>query len=114
MQTQRINASASVPALHAAMSQDANQSPVAPERSRFLTIAQAAEIFPFSQQALRDIRFKSQDRRNSRGEIIRGNGSAAAGCWLSVGGKVLLDADAFTSWLASHKDAAGIGEEARP
>lgn len=72
-----------------------------PERRRYLTINEAAAVRPFSPAALRDIRFKAADRINSRGEVIKGNGSAAA--WLTIGRKVLLDLEAFDHWLESHR-----------
>jgi hypothetical protein len=72
--------------------------------NRYATIEQAAQRRPaFTPPALRDIRFKSADRINSRGEIIKGNGSAAAGVWVSIGRKVLIDLDAFDRWIESHK-----------
>ena len=72
---------------------------------RIATIEQAAQILPFTPAALRDLKFSSRDRFNSRGDRITGNGSAAAGVWLQVGRKVLVDIDAFENWLDSHKAA---------
>ena len=89
MQTQQISTSASVPAVHAA---------IAPATARFATVKQAAQ--------LRDIRFKAFDRMNSRGEVIKGNGSGEFGCWIEVGGKVLLDLPKIDAWLESHKAVA--------
>jgi len=75
--------------------------------NRFATIEQAALLRPaFTAAALRDIRFKSADRLNSRGETIPGNGSAAAGVWVSLGRKVLIDLDALDRWIESHKQVA--------
>lgn len=72
--------------------------------NRFATIEQAALLRPaFTTAALRDIRFKAADRLNSRGETIPGNGSAAAGVWVSIGRKVLIDLDALDRWIESHK-----------
>lgn len=95
MQTQQIATSAIVPTIHAATS--------APVISiRYATITQAAKLRPaFTAAALRDIRFKAADRINSRSEIIKGNGSAAA--WVTIGRKVLLDLDAFDAWIDSHR-----------
>lgn len=73
---------------------------------RLATIAQAAEQYPFSAAALRDMKFRAHDRTNSRGEIIRGNGSGAAGVWIQVGRKVLVDLDRFDRWLDSHREGA--------
>jgi hypothetical protein len=75
--------------------------------NRYATIEQAAQLRQaFTPAALRDIRFKSADRLNSRGETIKGNGSAAAGVWVSIGRKVLIDLDAFDRWIDSHKQVA--------
>lgn len=69
---------------------------------RFATIEQAAKLRPaFTAPALRDIRFKSADRLNSRGEKIKGNGSAAV--WITLGRKVLIDLDAFDKWINQHR-----------
>jgi hypothetical protein len=74
---------------------------------RFATIKQAAIVRPvFTEAAFRDIRFKAFDRKNSRGEVIKGNGSGEFGCWIEVGGKVLLDLPKFDSWLESQKAVA--------
>ncbi len=72
--------------------------------NRFATVEQTAKVRPaFTRPALRDLRFKSADRINSRGEIIKGNGSAEAGVWISIGRKVLIDLEAFDRWIESHK-----------
>lgn len=71
---------------------------------RFATISQAAELRPvFSIAALRDLKFKAQDRNNSRGETIRGNGTGAAGVWVQIGAKVLVDLAALDRWIESHR-----------
>lgn len=76
-------------------------------RRRLGTIAQTARAYPaFSQAALRDLVFKAEDRKNSRGERIKGNGLAPA--VLRIGRKVLIDFDAFESWIDSHRQ----GQEA--
>ena len=72
--------------------------------NRYATVEQAAQLRPaFTPPSLRDLRFKASDRINSRGEIIKGNGSAAAGVWVTIGRKVLIDLDAFDRWIESHK-----------
>lgn len=73
---------------------------------RVATINQAANLYPaFSAAALRDLKFKANDRKNSRGEIIKGNGTGPAGVWIQLGRKVLLDCDRFDAWLDSHRGA---------
>lgn len=72
--------------------------------NRFATVEQAAQLRPaFTPAALRDIRFKSADRINSKGDVIKGNGSGSAGVWIAVGRKILVDLDAFDRWIESHK-----------
>jgi hypothetical protein len=97
MQTATISTSASVPSLTATMA-----APVA----RYVTINQAAELRPaFSPAALRDLKFKAHDRKNSRGDIIKGNGTGPAGVWIQIGAKVLVDLEALDGWIESHKVA---------
>lgn len=72
---------------------------------RLATIPQAATQYPFSAAAFRDLKFRAHDRTNSRGETIRGNGTGAAGVWLQIGRKVLVDLDALDAWLDSHRGA---------
>lgn len=95
MQTATIQTSASVPTIHAAMA-----APVAP---RYLTINECAKIRPFTAPALRDLKFKAHDRKNSRGEIIKGNGTGPAGVWVQIGAKVLIDLEALDRWIAAHR-----------
>lgn len=75
----------------------------APERRRFVTINDAASFRPFSAQALRDMKFRAFDRKNSRGEVIPGNGTGPAGVWVQIGVKVLIDLDALDRWIESRK-----------
>ena len=94
MQTQQYTTQAPAPVL----------TPMAPPvaANRYPTIEQAAQLRPaFTPAALRDIRFKSADRLNSRGEVIKGNGSSSA--WITIGRKVLLDLEAFDTWIESHR-----------
>ncbi len=97
MQAQQTATSVSVPEIHSALA--------APATSNcFATINQAAELRPiFTPAALRDLKFKAHDRKNSRGETILGNGSGPAGVWVQIGAKVLIDICAFDRWVASHR-----------
>ncbi len=100
MQIQQISTSAPTPTIHSALAASATS-------FRFVTIKQAAIVRPvFTEAAFRDIRFKAFDRKNSRGEVIKGNGSGEFGCWIEVGGKVLVDLPAFDRWLESHRTGA--------
>lgn len=75
----------------------------APVARRYHTINECAEIRPFTAPALRDLKFKADDRTNSRGEVIKGNGTGPAGVWVQIGAKVLIDLDALDRWIESHK-----------
>lgn len=71
---------------------------------RFGTIEQTAKVRPiFTPAALRDLKFRAFDRQNSRGEIIKGNGTGAAGVWIQIGRKVLVDLDALDHWIDGHR-----------
>jgi hypothetical protein len=72
-------------------------------KKRIRTIEDTANVYPFTTPALRDLKFRAFDRTNSRGEVIKGNGTGPAGVWIQVGRKVLVDFDAFDAWLESHR-----------
>lgn len=76
-------------------------------RSRLLTVAQMAELpeyrhaFPVS--SLRHLIFQAEDRKDSKGGTICGNGLAEAGAIIRLGRKVLIDVDRFDRWLDAHR-----------
>lgn len=72
---------------------------------RLATIEQTAKLYPFTPASLRDLIFRANDRQNSRGEIIKGNGLAKSGAVVRIGRKILLDLDGFESWIDSHRAA---------
>ena len=75
-----------------------------PAAVRYATINQAAHLRPvFTPAALRDLKFKAHDRKNSRGEVIRGNGTGPAGVWVQIGAKVLVDLCALDKWIELHR-----------
>jgi hypothetical protein len=94
MQTAHIESSASLGAHHAVMTKSPDP---------YLTIAQCASVRPFTEGALRDLKFKAHDRKNSRGEVIKGNGTGPARVWIQIGRKVLIDIEAFDAWLGSRR-----------
>lgn len=55
--------------------------------------------------AIRADIFKADDRLNSRGERIAGNGLAAHGAVIRRGRKVLLDVHRYGNWLAGKEPA---------
>jgi hypothetical protein len=52
--------------------------------------------------AIRADIFKAEDRLNSRGERIAGNGLAAHGAIVRRGRKVLIDVHRYGNWLAGR------------
>ena len=70
---------------------------------RLATIEQTAKLYPFTAAALRDLVFRANDRQNSRGQLIKGNGLAKAGAVVRIGRKVLIDLDGFERWIDSHR-----------
>lgn len=57
--------------------------------------------------AIRADIFKAEDRLNSRGECIAGNGLAAHRAIIRRGRKVLIDVNAYGRWLAGRDPAEG-------
>ena len=55
--------------------------------------------------AIRADIFKAEDRLNSRGERIAGNGLADYGAVIRRGRKVLLDVNRYGNWLAGKEPA---------
>lgn len=74
-------------------------------RRRLATVRQTVLAFKgiFTEPAIRDLLFKSEDRVNSRGDRIAGNGLAEAGAIVRLGRRVLIDLDRFEDWLDSHR-----------
>ena len=73
---------------------------------RLVTVERAAEIFAEAGETVGAIRakiFKADDRFNSRGEKIAGNGLAASGAIIRRGRKILIDVDRYAAWLASSR-----------
>ena len=79
-----------------------NEQNIATYLPRLATVENAAKAFAPAGQTPAAIRaniFKSQDRLNSRGEKIVGNGLAASGAIIRRGRKVLIDLDRYGAWL---------------
>ena len=75
---------------------------------RLVTVKQLSSVPGyecFSESALRHLIFNAEDRKNSKGEIIPGNGLGRA--IIRLGKRVLFDLDEFDSWLDGHRDTAG-------
>lgn len=74
-------------------------------RRRLATVRQTTQAYAglFTEQGIRDLIFKAEDRFNFRGDRIKGNGLADHGAIVRLGRRVLIDLDGFESWLDSHK-----------
>jgi hypothetical protein len=74
-----------------------------------VTVPVASEIFADAgktQSALRADIFKAEDRLNSRGERVAGNGLAAHQAIVRRGRKVLIDVRRYGNWLAGREPVA--------
>jgi hypothetical protein len=75
-----------------------------------VTVDIAATVFSDAGKTPSAIRadiFKAEDRLNSRGERIAGNGLAAHGAVIRRGRKVLIDVQRYGRWLAGREPAQG-------
>ena len=67
------------------------------------TVKNLPEFFPalgLTHAAIQGQIFKADDRINSRGETIPGNGLAATGAIIRRGRKVLIDVQKYGAWLS--------------
>ena len=79
---------------------------------RRYTVAQIPSLPGYqwlSQASLRHLIFSAQDRLNSKGEVIPGNGLAPA--IIRVGRKVLIDLDEFDNWVEGHRVESRVAAE---
>lgn len=68
------------------------------------TVSQFSGRYPaFPPSSLRCKILNAEDRVNSRGERINGNGLAEAGVIIRVGRRVLIDEQAFFRWIAAQQ-----------
>jgi hypothetical protein len=76
-----------------------------PSHRELLTVSQFAERFPaWTESALRNLILNAEDRQNSRGERIPGNGLIESGAVVRVGRRVLIDVRAFFGpWIAQQQ-----------
>lgn len=73
------------------------------------TVNNAAKHFQEAGETPSSIRaniFKSEDRFNSRGDLIKGNGLAKTGAIIRRGRKILIDIDRYGAWLAGSSEVA--------
>lgn len=79
---------------------------------KLLTVPQFSERHPaFPQPAIRAHILNSEDRQNSRGEVIRGNGLAEAGVIVRIGRRVYIDEQAFFRWVAAQQRSAAHSKQ---
>jgi hypothetical protein len=70
---------------------------------QLVTVKNAARILADAgktKSAIRNDLFKADDRVNSRGEKIKGNGLAAYGAVIRRGRRVLIRLDRYVAWIA--------------
>jgi hypothetical protein len=80
--------------------------PPAPTFPRLATIEKTADLYAdagLTPAAIRALIFRADDRTNSRGDPLPGNGLGRAGAIVRIGRKVLIDLDRFAAWLESHR-----------
>lgn len=73
---------------------------------RLATIEETAAAFPqarLTPAAMRALVFRADDRTNSRGDELPGNGLGRIGAIVRLGRKVLIDLDRFAAWLDAHR-----------
>lgn len=80
--------------------------PTFPPLPRLCAIEEIPSAFPHARLtplAIRALVFRADDRRNSRGDLLPGNGLGCTGAIVRIGRKVLIDLDRFAAWLESHR-----------
>lgn len=68
------------------------------------TVEKTAELFRdagITPLAIRAYLFRADDRHNSRGELLPGNGLGRTGAIVRRGRKILLDVPKFAAWLGA-------------
>lgn len=85
--------------------------PVSDEVTRWLaTVPVLATVYADAGKTAGAIRmdvFKAEDRINSRGDAIKGNGLAEYGAIIRRGRKVLIDVHRYGDWLACRPASRG-------
>jgi hypothetical protein len=87
------------------MKTEQTATPIPAGLPRLYTVKKAADIFASAGKSANAIWadiFKAEDRTNSRGDKIYGNGLAATGAVIRRGRKVLIDVDLYAAWLAGR------------
>ena len=82
-----------------------------PSITNLATVENAAKHFAKAGQTPGAIRcnvFKADNRLNSRGETLQGNGLAAHGAIIRRGRRVLIDLERYGNWLAGRKPESKV------
>lgn len=82
------------------MTNDINQSSTIPTLSTAKNLPSFFPAVGLTLAAIHGQIFKAEDRFNSRGERIAGNGLAEHGAIIRRGRKVLIDVDKYAAWLS--------------
>jgi len=75
---------------------------------RLATVEKTAELYAsanLTPAAIRALIFRADDRTNSRGDELPGNGLGRIGAIVRLGRKVLIDLDRFAAWLDAHRSS---------
>ena len=82
---------------------------------RLSTVQNLPSFFPFAGLTIPAIHgqiFKAEDRLDSKGRKIPGNGLAQTGAIIRRGRKLLIDVDRYGAWLASRTVDAELQQTA--
>lgn len=82
------------------MTNDINQSSTIPTLSTVKNLPSCFPLLGLTLPAIHGQIFKAEDRLNSRGDRIAGNGLAASGAIIRRGRKVLIDVGKYGAWLS--------------
>jgi hypothetical protein len=82
-----------------------DQQPKQTTTTALATVKNAAIHFAQAGETPASIRaniFKSEDRYNSRGDLIKGNGLGKTGAIIRRGRKILIDIERYGAWLSGR------------
>lgn len=82
------------------MTESQSVSNILPKLATVKTLPNCFPLLGLTAAAIHGHIFKAQDRFDSKGRKIPGNGLAATGAIIRRGRKVLIDVDRYGAWLA--------------
>lgn len=83
--------------------ENAQQNNVLPSLSTVKNLPSQFPLLGLTQAAIHGHIFKAEDRFNSRGDVIKGNGLAASGAIIRRGRKVMIDVAKYAAWLSGDQ-----------